>query len=1029
MEQRKHFFTKLCMLALLILPLTAYSQTIALRGLVVDSQGEAVIGASVVETASPTNGTITDVDGNFTLNVPSSASITVSYIGYQSQTVILNGRTSINVTLADDTQLLEEVVVIGYGTQRKEAVTGSVASMKGDAIREVQTGNIGTALAGRMPGVQFSQSSSKPGADMQIRIRGTRSLTGSNDPLIVLDGIPFSGDLGEINPNDIRNIDVLKDASATAIYGSRGANGVIIVSTNKGAQGQKALVTYDAYWGAKALYSRYPMMTGDELYKLRQDAGIYKTADGAPTLGSDERQGTNTDWQDLMFKSSMTTNHNVGITGGTEHGSYSFGGGYLTDRSLLPGQDYSRISLRAAIDQQIGRYLRFGLTTNNNYNTTNGSNLGMYNTLATSPLIDPLNTDGSLKPIVSAIADNTWTYTREHVTGLGDKYADNRRGISSYNSLFADLKIPGVEGLSYRTTLGLDFSTANRGTYQGTGVFSETASATSVGTLDKSLFTKWVTENLITYERQIERHHLTVNALQSAESAQYDRSYMRGTGIPSDHFLYWNLGQAADVTVSPDDQQYRVERLSSYMLRGMYDYEGRYMLLASVRWDGSSRLAEGHKWITYPAFSGGWNIGREEFMKDIEWVDNLKLRVGWGLTSNQSVDPYTTQGSLGTRPYNFGAAKTTGYYVETSPNPELGWEFTKSWNFGLDFNLVGNRIWGALEYYTANTYDVMQWVNLPQSSGVGGYTANIGEMSNKGVELSVNGLIIDNKDGWSWEAGINLTSNRNKLTKLATGQERDEGNAWFVGHPVNSIFDYEYTGLWQESDQYRDILEPGGNVGMIKVKYTGDYNADGTPARQIGSEDRQIIDADPNFWGGFNTRVAYKGWDLNILGTFQNGGKLVSSLHASNGYLNMLTGRRGNVKVDYWTPDNTDAKYPKPGGIQSGDNQKYGSLLGYFDADYLKVGTITLGYNLDPKADWIKCLSISRARLYFTLQNAFVLLSPFNSETGLDPVTNSYGDENAAVTTSLPYNAAKMLTVGTNVPSTRNFIFGLNLTF
>lgn len=300
---------------------------------------------------------------------------------------------------------------------------------------------------------------------------------------------------------------------------------------------------------------------------------------------------------------------------------------------------------------------------------------------------------------------------------------------------------------------------------------------------------------------------------------------------------------------------------------------------------------------------------------------------------------------------------------------------------------------------------------------------NIGKTQNKGIEFTLNGTILDSYNGWTLEAGINLYANRNKLVSLASGQDRDEQNHWFVGHPIDVIYDYEKIGLWQEGDPYLDILEPGGNVGMIKVKYTDDYNADGTPIRQIGPEDRQIISMEPNFQGGFNTRVAYKSFDLSIIGAFQSGGTLISSLHSSNGYLNMLSGRRGQVDVDYWTPENTGAKYPKPGGITSGDNPKYGSTLGYFDASYLKIRTITLGYNFD-NLNFIKNLGVSQLRAYVTVQNPFVLFSPFNNETGLDPETNSLGDENVAVEM-----LSRLPIVGTNSPSTRNFLFGINLTF
>ena len=1014
-----------------ICSLQLFAQNKTIRGSIVDNKGEALIGASVTIKGT-TTGTIADINGRFELSAPATGTLVVSFMGYITQELPL-GRETYNIVLLDDTRMLDEVVAIGYGAQRKEAVTGSVASMRGDLLREVQTGNVASALAGRVAGVQMSQSNSKPGSDMQIRIRGVRSLTASNDPLIVLDGIPFGGTMGDINPNDIKNIDILKDASATAIYGSRGANGVIIVTTHKGTAGQKPSVTYNAYAGAKTLYNRYPMMTGDELYKMRDMAGMYSTnAPGGgtiPTMGADEVVGMNTDWQDMMFSTGFVTSHDIGVSGGTEGGSYNIGGGYFKDEALIPGQDYSRISMRANFDQLVGKYVRFGLTSSSNYNLTNGQNLGIYNSLATSPLIDPYNSDGSRKTIVRAVADNVWAYSRDAINDLGDAWADNQRGFGTYNSLYGEIAIPGLEDLKYRVTVGLDYRSVNRGQYRGVGIFSETTTAASTASLSKSQYTKWTVENLLTYDKYFDKHHLTLNALYSEEQASYDRSLVRATDIPSDHLQYWNIGHAhsSKIIYDPDDQDYWQRSLRSVMGRAMYDYDSRYMFLASIRWDGASVLAPGYKWINYTAFSGGWNMSEEKFMSDVNWLDQLKLRVGWGLTSNQSVNPYQTLGDLYGRPYNHGSLTGMGYYVRNVPNEVLGWEYSKTWNFGVDFNVLSNRLSGTIEYYIINTHDIIQYVNLPSSSGVEGYSDNIGKMRNNGLELTLNGTIIEDKNGWSWDAGINFYLNRNKITELASGQERDESNAWFVGHAVNSIFDYERIGLWQEGDAYLTDYEPGGNPGMIKVKYTGGYDANGKPLRAIGADDRQVISADPNWQGGFSTRVGYKNWDLNVIGTYQNGGILVSSLHSSNGYLNMLSGRRGNVQVDYWTPDNTDAKYPKPGGIRSGDNAKYGSTLGYFSGSYFKVGQITLGYNFD--AELLKKAGINSARLYFTLQNAFTLFSPFASETGLDPVTNSYGNENAAVTNNLPYRASTMLTVGTNSPQSRNFLFGLNFSF
>jgi len=321
-----------------------------------------------------------------------------------------------------------------------------------------------------------------------------------------------------------------------------------------------------------------------------------------------------------------------------------------------------------------------------------------------------------------------------------------------------------------------------------------------------------------------------------------------------------------------------------------------------------------------------------------------------------------------------------------------------------------------------NTRDILLSLGLPQTSGVTSYTANIGETQNKGIEISLNGTIVDNVNGWTWEAGINLYSNKNKLVSLASGQTRDEGNGWFVGHNINAIYDYERIGLWQADDPYLSILEPGGNVGMIKVKYTGDFNDDGTPIRAIGGDDRQILDVDPDFQGGFNTRVAYKGFDLNLIASFQSGGILVSTLNGPSSYLNLMTGRRGQIKVDYWTPQNTGAKYPAPSGVLSGDNPKYLSTMGYFNGSYFKMRNISLGYDLSQNL--IKIPDI-KMRLSFTVQNVFVMFSEFNKEMGMDPETNSYGNQNVATG---GYNS-RILTVGFNAPSTRNYIFGVNLSF
>lgn len=993
------------------------AQNVEVSGQVLDPTGFALPGVNIVVSGTA-SGTVTDVNGNYRISVPSDAILVFNFIGFQSQEVSVDGRSLINVVLVEDFLSLSEVVVVGYGTQRREAVTGSVATVRGDELREVPSSNLTQALQGRVSGVEMSQVSSKPGAEMQIRVRGTRSLNASNDPLIVLDGIPFAGKIGDISPSDIKSLDILKDASATAIYGSRGANGVILISTNKGQKGQKARVTYNAYTGIKTLFSEYPMMNSAEFSELREYAGIYANS-------LDESIDNDTNWQDLMYENGIVNSHDIGVSGGTENANYNFGIGYYEDESLLPGQNYDRYSLRAAIDQQVGKYFNFGFSTNSSYSTTNGSNLGLYNTLSATPLASPYNADGSLKRTISLPSDDQWVYTRESIENLGDGWAHKTRAFGTYNSLYGEVEMPWVEGLKYRVNLGLNYRQENFGEYTGEGVFSVTADNPSTAAISNAQTTNWVVENLLTFDRTFGKHNFNVVALYSAEETFYFKSRPSARDIPSDHLQFYNLGHAdGELSVNPNDQDYYKSGLSSWMGRVMYSFDNKYMLSVALRSDGSSRLASGYEWHTYPAISAGWNIKSESFMDNVIWLNQLKLRVGYGQTSNQSINPYSTLGRLSTRPYNFGDSFATGFYVSELPNPNLGWEFTETMNYGIDFSVLNHRLNGTVEYYQQKTKDLLFRVNLPSTSGVGSYMANIGESENKGFELSLNGVIVDDNNGWSWDVGINLYANRNQLTKLASDQKRDEANWWFVGSPIDVIFDFEKVGLWQEGEPYRDILEPGGNAGMIKVKYTGEYNDDGTPVRAIGPDDRQILSLEPKFQGGFNTRLAYKNWDLSVVGAFKKDGILISTLHSSNGYLNMLSGRRNNVKVDYWTEDNTGARYPKPGGIISNDNPKYGSTLGYFDATYLKVRTITLGYNFNKTL--LDSFGIDRLRLYATVQNPFVMFSSFNDETGLDPETNSYGDENAAVTTQYK---ERLLTVGTNSPATRNFLFGLNLTF
>ncbi len=1021
----------LCTLGLL--PVGVSAQSFNATGTVTDANGDPIPGASI-RIKGTTQGIMTDVDGNFALKCEKGQTLIVSFVGYENQVVEADSR--LNIEMQEDRKMLDDVVVIGYGTQRREAVTGSVANVSADRLMENPSSNVTQALQNRIAGVDMQQTNSQPGAEMRIRIRGQRSLTASNDPLIVLDGIPFMGKLSDINPSDIKSMDILKDASSTAIYGSRGANGVIMITTNKGMQGAPAKLTYNGYVGFKTLFARYPMMKGEKYEKMRDYAGKFSD-------GIDEIRGTDTDWQDMFYQTGVSHSHDITVNGGTNTGNYSFGIGYMHDEGVIPSQLFNRLTARANIEQKIGKYVRMGLSSTNTINYTEGTQLGVYSVLQMTPLVNPYNADGSLKHTVHMSSDDAFVVTKDVIEDLDESWLQQNKNLGTYNNIFAEVYCPWIEGLSYRVNLGLNYRASKNGGFTGVGVNSANENEVNSANLQHEEYQNWAVENLITYDHTFaEKHNINIVGMYSSEETTYTKSRMSGRDIPAEYFQYFNIGAARkDVTVNPNDQNYWQAGLVSWMGRIMYDYDGKYMASVALRSDASSRLAKGHQWHTYPAVSVGWNISKESFMENLEVLDNLKLRVGYGETSNQSINPYTTWGSLGTSPYNFGdegeKSYATGFYTNTLPNTELGWEYSQTWNYGVDFTLFNGRLNGTAEFYSQKTKDILLSVSLPGTAGVGSYMANIGETENKGFEFTVNGTIIDNLNGWTWEAGLNLAANHNKLTKLKPGKEgdlnkdRDEGNGWFVGHPIDVIYDYEYNGLWNEGDkdyEYLDILEPGGNEGMIKVKYNlkdGERDANGKPLRAIGPDDRRIIDLEPALIGGFNTRVAWKNIDLNVIGAFQFGGKIVSTLYSSTGYLNMLTGRRGNVDVDYWTPENKGAKYPKPGGIQSGDNPKYGSTLGIFDGGYCKIRTITLGYNFDRKL--LKSTGISNLRVYATVQNPFVICSDYYKESKMDPEPNSMSKDSQFHATQMGGHSIPV--VGTNAPATRNYLIGLNVTF
>jgi len=1004
--------------------LWAFAQTITVKGVVKDFSGEPVIGASVLETGT-TNGTITDIRGEFLLKVSSKGQLTISFIGYQSQSVNVANKTSFSIILKDDNKVLEEVVVVGYGTMKKLDVSGSIVSTNSKVIQEVPSTNVAAALQGRLPGIEMSQTSTRPGATMQIRIRGERSLNASNDPLIVVDGIPFGGSINDIAPNDIKNIDILKDASATAIYGSRGANGVILVTTFRGKAASEPSVSYSGYYGIKTVAKKYEVYNGDEFQAFKHATvnSAYKDQ-YTPLEQNMIAAGKETDWQDLMYKNAMVTNHDISISSGNEKGSYSFGGGFYKETTVLPGQDYIRYSLRTTIDQEIGKYIKVGLSSQNSYGITDGESASVMNNIITlSPLMPAYNDDGSIRKVPTE--GHVDTYYNPLLLNNEDLWSEQRKRFSTFNSVYGEIKF--TPELRYRLNLGLSYYQENYGNFYGSDTPFKSGGVSSA-TVQNRHFTSWTAENLLYYDKTFaEKHRINATFMYSAEQSEFSQSQMDADDLTADYSLWYNLGLSDGAkTISQSNQNYYKRGLVSVMARVLYAYEDRYTLTATYRRDGASVLAPGHKWHDYTAFSGGWNINNESFLRDVKAISQLKIRLGYGQTSNQAINPYSTLGKLSQVPYNFGTKNIYGAYVTDLPNPNLGWEYTKNYNLGIDFGFFDGRITGYLDLYQQKTNDVLYSVQLPASSGVSNTVwQNIGATENKGLEFSVSAQIIKpkTKGGFGLDVDFNIYANRNKVVSLQSGVTEDVGNGFFVGHPINVIYDYEKLGIIQESEA--PYL---GTYAAGKIKVADISGPDGVPDGKITAEDdRKILgNFEPDFAGGFSTRLYYKNFDLSVVSFFKSGGLLVSTMHMPHSYLNTNNGRRNSIKVDYWTPEHPTGKYPQPGNQSTAEQDDWGSTLGYFDASFLKIRTISLGYTFGPEL--LNPLGCKSARIYFTCQNPFTLFSPYMRDGGLDPEATGTGPQgaNSSMNGGLQN---RMLTIGTNTPPTRNFLFGVNLTF
>ncbi len=979
-----------------------------IRGTIKDEGGEPLPGVTVLIKGT-TNGTVSDIDGNYILsNVPADATLQFSFVGMRTQDVVVGSQTTINVTMVLDAIGLEEVVAIGYGVQKKSDVTGATVSVSSEELNSRPVKNAVEAMQGKAAGIDIS-SNERPGTVGTISIRGVRSLTASNSPLYVVDGIPLVtevvnvagnssnkstfGGIDNLNPNDIESIDILKDASATAIYGSRGANGVVLITTKKGKAGKMTL-NFDSSITIENVHEYAPLMNAGEYVEYRRWAKYYYPGQtefpsgDAPTPESDAliftgddtafnnimkgwsggtwdgSKLTTTDYTDYVTRTGITTQNTISASGGTDkltaYGSF----GYTDNKGVVKGQNYQRYNGSVSIDVTPTDWFQMGAKLNSSYalqeygqstegNVTVSVRSNLYDmAYGIFTYTEPYDSDGNVIDYpggdiaVKTIIDE-WNYSQDQRTTM-------RTVGSFYSQLDIGALIPVLDGLQYRVNFGPDIENWRNGIFlDGQSVIRGGSSYASLGKMQRISYTL---DNLVYYNKSVGKHDFGVTLLHSQTKFKSESSRMSADNIPLES-QKWNAFDAVS-SLKSWDSNITKSALLSYMARLTYSFENKYLLTASGRYDGASQLAEGNKWSFFPSAALGWRMDQEDFMSDVSWVNQLKLRLGVGATGNAAVDPYSTKGRLTAIFYPFGSNTTAGQYTNpTLANTDLGWEKTTQYNVGVDFSVLSSRIFGNIDAYSSRTTDLLLEKSIPTVTGFDVTYANIGETKSSGVDVTLNTINVTTKD-FEWTTTLNASYQTNEIVSLANGKEDDINNEWFIGESQNIIYDYEAEGIWQESDA-AEMAKFNANghtftAGNVRPKdQNGDYKID-------ANNDRVVIDSEiPKYILGITNTFSYKGLELSI---FMYGRMGYTYDAGGEG----LVGRYQQRKVNYWTPSNTNSKYQKPIYSAGYGDQYYGSL-GFENGSFLKIRNISLGYNLP--SDIVNKFGASNLRVYVQALN------------------------------------------------------------
>lgn len=994
---------------------------LTIKGTISDKTGP-IIGANVIIKGT-TNGVITDIDGNFTLeNVKKGDILQVSFIGYSTKEIKISNNNNLHIQLDEDTQSLEEVVVVGYGSQRKSDLTGGVTAVGEDKLGLVSTNNLMDKLAGQIPGLNISTGNAQPGEDQTLRIRGNNSLTASNDPLIVMDGIPYSGSLGDIDPDIIESMSVLKDASSAAIYGSRGSNGVILIQTKKGRQG-KATVTYKGQVGMAETERRLDMMSGDEYLQYLYDYNHLKN--GIPydqltpesVLGADElanyKAGRTIDWQDKMFRQALVTNHQISLTGGTESTTYMASISRLRQDGVVRNTGMKRTNISLNINQNLGKWLKIGMSMQAIQKEYGGELPYLEAGLKMSPFGTYSDEEGNLE--YYPMSRNTLFYNpMSDCDAIEDK---TNRNV--FISTFADITLP-VKGLSFRTNFGYNYRNNFVGTYYGRNTLTG-SKVDGAASIENTHYWDYTWENILKYENTFGKHKIDATGLFSIQETSKQYSKQSAESFVNDEGGYHNMaGGEKNKSLSSSLTE---TALLSYMIRLNYAYAGKYLLTLTGRSDGYSAFGANNKYAFFPSAAAAWNISSEEFMENTRnWLDMMKLRVSYGANGNQGINAYQTLDRLSLTQYVWGDGGNTvnGVYLPTNGvgNPNLKWETTYTFNTGIDFGLFNGRLSGNIDFYIANTKDLLMNRTVPYMNGYRSILDNIGQTRNVGVEFALNSINIETKD-FLWKTNVNFSLNRDKIVKLQENGKDDITNKWFIGEPTNVYYDYNVIGTWQTDDPRWKCLVEKDNAGNIISEKWGYYTDDWKEIQKgaepgsakledvdgdgvITADDKKIIGSKlPSFLMSMTNNFTYKDFYMSFVlnGVFGQW----RQMHDQNfdrwmPEFNYLSG------MNYWTESNPTNEMTSPSYVPYEKHSFYKKM------NYVQLKNITIGYNI-PKT-FTQKLGITSARVDVSVNNVCTFSN----------IKNALNYDNAKAN-----DDEKGVVVG--YPTARSYMLGLNVTF